>query len=70
MKILKIAAKVIGILWIALFCLAAIFTFSQQSFDLSTTYGIGYFAGMLVFFLLMIAVGYFLFRWGNRKSRV
>ncbi|MBB6327834.1 cbb3-type cytochrome oxidase subunit 3 [Algoriphagus iocasae] len=68
MKILKIIVKIVGILWMVIFSLTTIFIFSTQPFDFSTTYGIGYFSGMLIFFILLIGVGYLLFRWGGKKS--
>ncbi|MBN3582521.1 hypothetical protein JYB64_08975 [Algoriphagus aestuarii] len=68
MKILKTIAKIVGILWMVIFSLSTIFTLSTQSFDFTTTYGIGYFLGMLIFLILLIGVGYLLFQWGAKKS--
>lgn len=68
MKILKIIAKIVGIIWMVIISLSAIFTLSNQSFDFTTTYGIGYFSGMLIFLILLIGVGYLLFRWGAKKA--
>ena len=70
MKALKITSKIVGIIWMVLFSISSLFTLSKQSFDFSTAEGIGYFFGMVIFMVLLVSVGYFLYRWGAKKPGI
>lgn len=60
MKILKVAAQIVGTLWRILFTIAFLFGITKQSFDLSTTYGAGYFLGTCLAMIGIMSIGYFL----------
>jgi len=66
MKILKIVAKIIGLIWMILFGIAMLFIITKQSFDFSNSYGLGYFMGMVLSMVVIFSIGYFLFRWGKK----
>tara|TARA_R110002020_G_scaffold354977_2_gene567726 strand:- start:137 stop:349 length:213 start_codon:yes stop_codon:yes gene_type:complete len=67
MKTLKIVSKIVGVLWMVFFGISALFTLKSQAFDFSSFYGIGYFVGMLLALLIIVSIGFFLFRWGAKK---
>jgi hypothetical protein len=69
MKIVKVAAKIIGLIWMVLYGLGSILSIIQKPINLSTPDGIGVFLGALVAHIVIFSIGFFLFRWGDSKLR-
>ncbi|WP_339700171.1 hypothetical protein [Algoriphagus aquimarinus] len=69
MKNLKIVAKVFGVIWMIAFGLANSFTLINQTFDFTSTYGLGHFFGMVISMILLMSIGYFVYRWGMSKPK-
>ncbi|SFB59826.1 hypothetical protein [Algoriphagus aquimarinus] len=69
MKALKLIAQIVGVIWMIVFALANTFTLMNQTFDFSSTYGLGYLFGMVLSMILLISIGYFIYRWGMSKPK-
>lgn len=69
MRIFKIAAQIVGILWMIFFSIAFVFVITKQSFELSTSYGAGYFLGTCIALIGITSIGHFLFKWGEREHK-
>jgi hypothetical protein len=59
---MKKTAKILGMIWMIFFGFAAVYSMFSQSFDFSTSGGMGYFFGFLISLIVVFLIGYFAYR--------
>jgi hypothetical protein len=66
MKILKITATILGLIWMILYGIGSVLSIIQKPINLSTPDGIGMFLGALAAHIFIFSIGFFLFRWDKK----